>query len=105
MNVTLKDQYLKLKSEMQIWFNWILLKDILQWHIITTYHPIFGLMLITALMDKRFKVYIKEQDEGVVTLLFTYATSIGDKELDKITIPTNELLILLDDWYSKNGPQ
>lgn len=56
-------------------------------------------------MDKRFKVYIKEQDEGVVTLLFTIATPIGNKELDNITIPTNELLILLDDWYSKNGAQ
>jgi len=56
-------------------------------------------------MDKRFKVYIKEQDEGLVTLLFTYATPIGNQEIDTITIPTNELLILLDDWFSKNGAQ
>lgn len=56
-------------------------------------------------MDKRFKVYIKEQDEGIITLLFTYATSKGVKDFDTITIPTNELLILLDDWYSKNGAQ
>lgn len=56
-------------------------------------------------MDKRFNVFIKERDEGIVTLLFTYATSIGNKEIDSITIPTNELLILLDDWFSKNGAQ
>jgi len=56
-------------------------------------------------MDKRFNVFIKERDAGIVTLIFTYATSIGNKEIDTITIPTNELLILLDDWFSKNGAQ
>jgi hypothetical protein len=55
--------------------------------------------------SKKFNVFIKERDEGIVTLLFTYATSTGNKEIDSITIPTNELLILLDEWYSKNGAQ
>lgn len=56
-------------------------------------------------MDKRFKVEITNQSDGIVTLDFYYDSFFGYEQADCITIPTNELLILLDDWYSKNGAQ
>jgi hypothetical protein len=52
-------------------------------------------------MINLFKINILHQEEGIVTLQIIY----NDKFTDCITLPINELYIILDKWYSENGPQ
>lgn len=59
---------------------------------------LINITYICIYMDKRFKVEITNQSDGIVTLDFYYDAFFGYEQADSVTIPTHELLIVLNKW-------